>query len=1389
MSKKIYFLLSLLIISSISFSVSAHGGSHSSKASEDSSHKEESLVTKLQSLDATLSNVNTLSQKSTLNKVTAEKKEVLKELMRVNPALFNALVVKAPTKTTLARGEKSSLGGVVTVTGKTEVVHIDDFKNPEKSYFQYKINTKGKKYSFYPSADITISSGATVQVTGYAIDDQMTANLKSDGKMALSVLQTPTSDSVGDQKSLVILVKESASDSEPFTPAEAQDLVFNGQFQNFMKDQSYNQVSFSGDVVGWVVAGESVSGCYFLSPEKISQVVSSYNLDLASYDRVIFLNSNGAGGCSYVGKTTSYIDGAEYLFSQSSIGIIGYDEDSWWGPQSFTWTNLDFVLAHELGHGLGVMHANGWDCGDETLGSDCQHIEYGNYFDTMGTVGFSLHFNLFYKELLGWIEPSRILSIQNSGTYTVNSLSDQLGIVGAKIKNYRGTATPFYVEFRKAIGFDSNISNIGDNKGLFVNRIILDDYSPKFSFPRLLDTHATNDDWYSDLEEQATLNPGETFSDPKYGISINSVNQTSTSSLSFNVVVTDVPCIFANPGLNVYTDDLSKGISSDGYGYFDIEIINDDSINCSPSSFHVDTLLPEGWVMDSESEDAILAPEKFASRYFYFRPNGAVVGEYTIQVIVTNLQSGLQTVNPLSVEITPEVTITNISPSTGPVGTNVILTGTGFGENGNLVYFEGDAGYTFFENMQSSENGTEISYKIPNSIYSYYENNELIPTPNGNYTISVRSGHSGYAYASFTVGDEIVPPSVVVASSTSLALTYDSNKKESQLTAEVSLSVTAGGRDLYLYKNGSGSFTNQTPSPDDSSNNVPAYYNLSLINGADEETDDYGQAVYIIEEGQTATFEAISSVETKRMFAGSYVAGLRVIYGNYDDSGDNTFNVEVPENKTNSVVIVGELSPYITKITQSPDGTLVVTGKRFATEAKNTVYVGKKAFEKLSSSKNGTEISFKPYGMGSESYPIVVNNTLITDNGYSNYLSFDLKGVPNIPTVTLKYKAASDSDFSQSNGAPLPVGTEVLFNWNSTDATSCTASANPTTSNWTGSKSTVGLGSVGNIDVSRIYKLSCTGPSGTASTTIQIYADGKVVPPPPVPVNPPTVDTSIRLRDIYCNKGDWVGKNSVIGMWNKKTQAYNPDPRFLCHTDKVIYRCATAADEKVVAGVTYWNTFSTKINNGAVTPNYTCDTGAGKWVPKNTTTTSIPKPVSTSNQTATETNTVAKNEVAEETKVEEKATETATETNTTSCGTLNVGSSLTPGQSINSCNNKYRFILQKDGNAVLYDANNKALWHTGTNGKTAKNIIMQSDGNLVIYGTDGGPLWAAMKFGSPSALKVQGDGNLVIYNTSGGVIWNSGSQQSASASDGGTNYATVALSPLQSFIKLIGNLF
>lgn len=98
---------------------------------------------------------------------------------------------------------------------------------------------------------------------------------------------------------------------------------------------------------------------------------------------------------------------------------------------------------------------------------------------------------------------------------------------------------------------------------------------------------------------------------------------------------------------------------------------------------------------------------------------------------------------------------------------------------------------------------------------------------------------------------------------------------------------------------------------------------------------------------------------------------------------------------------------------------------------------------------------------------------------------------------------------------------------------------------------------------------------------------------------------------------------------------------------------------------------------------------------------------------------------------------------------------------LSSKNGGYRVAMQVDGNLVIYDMTDKAIWATNTSGKgTAPYTLkMQPNGNLVVKGSGTTALWASGTAGKgtgPYRLVMQDDRNLVVYDSTDTALWNSG---------------------------------
>jgi RHS repeat-associated protein len=127
---------------------------------------------------------------------------------------------------------------------------------------------------------------------------------------------------------------------------------------------------------------------------------------------------------------------------------------------------------------------------------------------------------------------------------------------------------------------------------------------------------------------------------------------------------------------------------------------------------------------------------------------------------------------------------------------------------------------------------------------------------------------------------------------------------------------------------------------------------------------------------------------------------------------------------------------------------------------------------------------------------------------------------------------------------------------------------------------------------------------------------------------------------------------------------------------------------------------------------------------------------------------------------------------------LGGGQELLPGQALFSPDGRFEFILQTDGNIVLYGPSG-VMWAAGSNGLVSA-LIMQTDGNLVLY-YNGSARWATgTGGGATSYLEAQNDGNVFIYDASG-TVWGTNSWVGATS----TTYSSSYDAPLSNYTSQV----
>jgi hypothetical protein len=273
---------------------------------------------------------------------------------------------------------------------------------------------------------------------------------------------------------------------DPVSQARVAELM--AIVRAYYLEASYGKLEMVPTVTPWIrlSAPRPTSGCPNIEAVRAvlaSPAIASYRA--AGLDRIVVVQPRIAEQCFWHG-----------LANGPSAWINGVFDEK--------------VIGHELGHTLGLGHANQLNCGAEQklVVRACRVIVTGDFYSLMGKWNMG-HLIAMHKAQLGWITPAT----HGSGVaeYNLTPISVKGGaLYGVKV--VRGART-FWIERREPIGFDAAVSAANGKAGISI-RVV--DASIGCGESCVLNMSANGDDFLTG----AALKVGQSWSDSDMRIEV-----------------------------------------------------------------------------------------------------------------------------------------------------------------------------------------------------------------------------------------------------------------------------------------------------------------------------------------------------------------------------------------------------------------------------------------------------------------------------------------------------------------------------------------------------------------------------------------------------------------------------------------------------------------------------------------------------------------------------------------------------------------------------------------------------------------------------------------------------------------------------------------------------
>jgi chitodextrinase len=516
------------------------------------------------------------------------RREALEALVVDHPTQAAALILPQSTRRTLRAIPGAWAESHSTLHGRYRILETHDHGT---SQFAQIVSEDGRTVFTIGGAKPTsgIRPNDPLEVTGYRFGNKVLATRDGiavrGGPRSLTASATTTT--VGPMKVAVIVGTFSDSSA---VDVDAMRAAFQGSpgsdVVSFFDEASYGRMSVTPSFYGpYTLGSTSSTGCSTRPVQALIDAAAA-NVVYAEFSRLVFVFN--CPGLSFGSATST----GPVSTPQGTVQAAQIALDARSAADRYS-------LVHELSHTLGNFnkHASFDICLPEAFipptrfDESCASGEYGDSFDVLGgpPTGSLAQLNPYHKANAGWFAAGEYPTVTTSGTFTLAPYEHPSASgLPLALNIPRGqTGTSFTVEYRQPLGFDTWMGSQGICRDCTVTsgasiRIVLGTAGPGGgSDTQLIDTTPgtipSNSYYPVDDGRDGALLPGRTFTDPEYGITIETVSA-DASGLTVRVTVPAQTCVRGTPTASSATPTSQPGIYS-------VTLTNTDSAGCPPNTF------------------------------------------------------------------------------------------------------------------------------------------------------------------------------------------------------------------------------------------------------------------------------------------------------------------------------------------------------------------------------------------------------------------------------------------------------------------------------------------------------------------------------------------------------------------------------------------------------------------------------------------------------------------------------------------------------------------------------------------------------------------------------------------------------------------------------------